>query len=94
MIKVGAQIVVEFGNGDIAINVNTGKLDKDKVAFVTLNKIEGGIVGRKIENKNQSIPEIFSNPLVLQFKNKQGIDSLISALEVAKKSFNKLEVVN
>jgi len=94
MIKLGAQVVVEFGNGDIAINVNTGSLDKDKVAFVTFNQVENGIVGRKIENKNQSIPEIFSNPLVLQFKNKQGVDSLINALEVAKKSFNKLEVVN
>ena len=94
MIKLGAQIVVEFGNGDIGINVNTGSLDKDKVAFVTFNKVENGIVGRKIENKNQSIPEIFSNPLVLQFKNKQGIDALISALEVAKKTFNELEVVN
>jgi hypothetical protein len=94
MIRVGSQVVVELGKGDVKINVNMGNLNDARVGFVSFEQIEKGIVARKLKNERQTIPEIFSSPLVLQFENKQGVDALISALERIKESFIKPETLN
>lgn len=89
--KVGEQIIVEFGTGDI--NIIPGILIEEEIGMIGFREQQPRKIGLNNGDKAPNSTNMFK--ILLQFNKTESIDVLIHALNETKEMMeNRKEIIN
>lgn len=86
--KIGNQVEMQFGTGDIGFNAGAIKEDDDKVGVVVFYNQEPREIGSAGDIKAGTTVNINDFPVIMTFHKKESIDVVIEALIEAKKEMD------